>query len=280
MVFRMKYDIFISYASEDRDAIALPLAKALQAFGLRVWIDLVELKLGDSLRGKIDDGLANCRYGVVLLSEAFFGKHYTIQELNGLAQREVEGQKVILPVWVSVTDQIVRKHSPTLADRHAAFWSHGLAEVVTKIIEVVKPSWFDEARQKFSPVSLPQLRSGREIVALIGGTHVSWIYQDEPHDESEIELIGGFLQEIRDWGDIWEEIDIAEYMRVQLSFDRQLREIEGSGWTVYGARETRVATIAGIRDEWAFTMVAAVRGEPNEVLRFGEEIVVVRNAVT
>jgi hypothetical protein len=63
------YDFFISHASEDKEAIARPLYEALKARGLAVWFDEAELTLGDSLRRKIDDGLARCRYGIVILSQ-------------------------------------------------------------------------------------------------------------------------------------------------------------------------------------------------------------------
>src|SRR5262249_35078432 len=65
--------------------------------GLRVWHDDFLLKPGESLQS-IDRGLARSRFGVVILSSRFFEKHWPQQELNGLATREVGGEKVILPV--------------------------------------------------------------------------------------------------------------------------------------------------------------------------------------
>jgi histidyl-tRNA synthetase len=44
-----RWDVFVSHASEDKDAIARPLAKELRSRGLRVWYDEFELKIGDSL---------------------------------------------------------------------------------------------------------------------------------------------------------------------------------------------------------------------------------------
>ena len=88
------WDVFVSHASEDKDAVAEPLVRALVDAGLRVWYDRIELRLGDSLRGKIDEGLAHSRFGIVILSPSFFAKHWPKQELNGLAQREVNGEKV------------------------------------------------------------------------------------------------------------------------------------------------------------------------------------------
>jgi hypothetical protein len=132
-----EWDVFISHASEDKEAIATPLAEALQAKGLRVWYDDFSLRLGDSLRQSIDRGLVRSRFGVVILSARFFEKHWPQQELNGLATREVSGEKVILPVWHGVAFSEVRNYSPTLADRIAVQTKDGLAHVVQKIVEVV-----------------------------------------------------------------------------------------------------------------------------------------------
>lgn len=132
-----EWDVFISHASEDKDAIARPLADALRAKGLRVWYDEFSLEVGDSLRQSIDRGLAKSRFGVVILSAHFFAKHWPQTELNGLATREVDGEKVILPVWHNITFEEVRRHSPTLADRIAVDAKQGLGNVITQLMKVV-----------------------------------------------------------------------------------------------------------------------------------------------
>lgn len=83
-----KWDIFISHATEDKPDVVEPLAKMLTAKGIKVWMDKTEIKVGDSLRGKIEEGLANSRFGVVILSQAFFAKHWTKKELDGLTALE------------------------------------------------------------------------------------------------------------------------------------------------------------------------------------------------
>ena len=92
-----KWDVFICHASEDKPAFVAPLAKALGESGLSVWYDDRTLRMGDSLRQKIDEGLANARYGIVVLSKPFFEKKWTQHELDGLMSREIVGTKVILP---------------------------------------------------------------------------------------------------------------------------------------------------------------------------------------
>jgi hypothetical protein len=131
-----QYDVFIAYAYEDKEAVARPLAEVL---GKRVvvWYDDFALKVGDSLRRSIDNGLANCRYGVVILSPAFFKKEWPQRELDGLAAREIGGKKVILPVWHLIDFEGVRASSPTLADRVAAKTSEGISAVVARLLDAI-----------------------------------------------------------------------------------------------------------------------------------------------
>ena len=113
------YDAFISHASEDKDDFVRPLAGMLKEYGFRVWYDEFELEIGDSLRESIDKGLVNSRYGIVVLSPKFLDKNWTKYELNSLVAKEIEGEKVILPIWHNVTKADVMNYSPMLADKLA-----------------------------------------------------------------------------------------------------------------------------------------------------------------
>jgi hypothetical protein len=134
-----KYDVFLSHAWEDKGAIARPLYDALIAAGLSVWFDEAVLKLGDSLRRKIDDGLARCRYGVIIISPSFLGKEWPQRELDGLAALEVQsGKTKILPIWHEIEKDTLLQKSPVLADRVAGKSSEGIPALVQKILAVVR----------------------------------------------------------------------------------------------------------------------------------------------
>ena len=113
------YDVFISHASEDKDAVARPLAKELTDAGLSVWFDEFELHIGDSLRRKIDYGLAHSRFGIVVLSRDFISKGWTNYELDGIITRSISDEQVILPIWHNITKDEVISFSPSLADKLA-----------------------------------------------------------------------------------------------------------------------------------------------------------------
>lgn len=141
------HDVFISHASEDKDGFVRPLAEALAARGVKVWYDEFNLKVGDSLRRSIDRGLADSRYGIVVLSSAFFAKNWPQYELDGLVTKEVNGgEKVILPIWHKVSKDEVAHYSPSLADKVALNTGlQTLAEIVDQLVEVILPT---DAREK------------------------------------------------------------------------------------------------------------------------------------
>lgn len=132
-------DVFISYASEDKDEVVRPLTTALQTAGLNVWFDEFELRIGDSLRRKIDKGLASSRFGVVILSQAFFGRGWPEYELDGLVTRAVSGEQILLPIWHNVTKREVMDYSPSLADRLARNTAtQTVEEIATEIVDVIR----------------------------------------------------------------------------------------------------------------------------------------------
>lgn len=133
------FDVFISHASEDKDEVVRPLAIALREAGLSVWYDEFELRIGDSLRRKIDRGLGSSRFGVVVLSQAFFGKGWPEYELDGLVTRTVSGEQILLPIWHNVSKREVMGYSSPLADRLArSTGAHTVEEIAAEIAEVVR----------------------------------------------------------------------------------------------------------------------------------------------
>lgn len=113
------YDVFISHAWEDKVEFVDEFANKARAAGLRVWYDLFALEWGDSLRQKIDAGLAGSHFGVAVLSPNFFAKQWTNYELDGLMERALDGSGRLLPIWHRLTKDEVQKYAPSLAGRKA-----------------------------------------------------------------------------------------------------------------------------------------------------------------
>ena len=258
---KVDWDVFVSYASEDRESVARPIRDILSALGVRVWFDETELHIGDSLRQCIDDGLVRSRYGVVILSKAFFDRHWPKQELNGLMQRESEGERIILPVWHEVTAEEVQTESPMLADKIAARTEEGILEACIKILRVVRPDIIAKLeRETSSSLSLPRITTGRELLAITSSAHAYLPLNDEPRTVEEAGAIGAFLQNVQDWGDIADDIGADGRGRAQHAIGEELKELEERGFGIYAVKQTRRVKIEGKPTDWIVAAVAVLRG--------------------
>jgi hypothetical protein len=133
-----EFDLFISHATEDKEGIVRALVDGLDKRGLNVWYDEFQLRIGDSLRQKIDAGLARSRFGLVVVSHAFFAKNWSQYELDGLVSLEMAGRQRILPVWHEITKDEVLDYSPSLADKVALSTAlYTVDEIAEEISEVV-----------------------------------------------------------------------------------------------------------------------------------------------
>jgi hypothetical protein len=146
------WDVFISHASEDKDALVRPLATELSRLGLRVWYDEFTLRLGDSISQSIDRGLADSRAGIVIISQSFISKPWPRRELAGLVAGEVGREQLIVPVWYNITREQLLEFSPTLADRAAilADQHSQLVEIAIRILERVRPDLHQAHQRKLA----------------------------------------------------------------------------------------------------------------------------------
>ncbi|WP_244602747.1 toll/interleukin-1 receptor domain-containing protein [Mesorhizobium delmotii] len=82
---------FLSYSFDDRD-LAEKVARALMADAIDTWWAEWEIRSGDSLRRKIDEGLGNCTHFIVLLTPSAMQKPWVQQEMDAGLVRRISGQ--------------------------------------------------------------------------------------------------------------------------------------------------------------------------------------------
>lgn len=141
--------VFISHASEDRCNVAEPLARALEKRGWHAWFDKYELRVGDSLVGRIDSALAQARFGVLILSPAFFAKNWPLAEMIALVARELAENALgmVLPVWHRVSRDEVARYSPLLAGRLAVSTKAGIDVVADAVVAAMESDPYDRASE-------------------------------------------------------------------------------------------------------------------------------------
>lgn len=145
------YDVFISHAWEDKATFVDDLAAQAKEAGLRIWYDTAVIEWGDSLRQKIDAGLAGSYFGIAVLSPAFFDKPWPNYELDGLIEKATSGTGRLLPIWHKLTKDEVTHRSPSLAGRLALNTS--LMSTADIVVELVK------LRDRYRSISEPNDKS-------------------------------------------------------------------------------------------------------------------------
>ena len=107
--------VFLSYTSKDKP-FAHKLALDLRKAGVHVWVDLFEIKIGDSLIEKIREGINKADYIGVILSPQSVNSQWVKQELNMALTQEIASQKIrVLPILIEKCDL-----PPFLRDKHYA----------------------------------------------------------------------------------------------------------------------------------------------------------------
>ena len=132
-----KYDFFICHASEDKEKYALPLSNSLSQLGYKVWIDNTQIYIGDSLVERIQEGIVNSRYAIILLTENFFNdkKVWTKKELETFLMRDITVLKSILPVWCNIDINFINQHSPFLSALLAVKFEDGIRNVISELVK-------------------------------------------------------------------------------------------------------------------------------------------------
>jgi tetratricopeptide (TPR) repeat protein len=87
MTDNFKYDVFLSHSSKDK-AVVRAVAARLRADKLQVWFDEWELRPGDSIPAKIEEGLENSRVLVLCMSAHAFGSDWAQLEAGTFRFRD------------------------------------------------------------------------------------------------------------------------------------------------------------------------------------------------
>lgn len=131
---------FISHDSRDKATLVRELANEMIRLMCPVWYDEYSLKVGDSLRESIENGLKEARKCVIVLSPNFFSnKGWTKAEFDSIFTREIlEETNIILPVWHGVGKKEVYDYSPRLVNKVGLPSSLGVKELARKLANAVK----------------------------------------------------------------------------------------------------------------------------------------------
>lgn len=114
--------------------------------------------------------------------------------------------------------------------------------------------------QTDSPRFLVRIKSGADLFAIVGGAHAGSIENEELENADEVGMIGTFLQEMSDWGEMWSELQPSERVQQTFEFTQKLKELDGAGFAVFGVREQKAVRVADkVIPDWNVAIIRVVR---------------------
>lgn len=107
---------------------------------------------------------------------------------------------------------------------------------------------------------LVRLSSGADLFAIVGGAHAGSFENEELKTEAEVEIVGHFIQEMTDWGEMWGELEPGERVRQSFEFTQKLKDLEKAGFVVFGTREKKAIRVADeVIPDWNVAIIRVVR---------------------
>lgn len=110
---------------------------------------------------------------------------------------------------------------------------------------------------------LKRITTGKQLLDIIFGVEANQYDHDELQTQEEVSLIGGFLQNLQDYGDIISLEGMEKGEQIQLSFDlnKDIKNIEDCGFFIFGERKSSKMTNANKEDlgTWDIAVVSIVR---------------------
>ena len=187
------YDVFLSHANADKIDFVEDLKKSFDKLGISIFYDKDTLKWGDNWKNKIIEGLENCDFGVIVISDSFFGREWTEKELKTLLSRQNKsGQKIILPILYNTTLKELTAHYKKLADIQFLDASkYNIKDITIQLARVLlsekartkkqteKYSLFDDFFQRMNTLSFYEwfsrlIENGNQFIEDYDENYIGW----------------------------------------------------------------------------------------------------------
>ncbi|MGA7876551.1 MAG: toll/interleukin-1 receptor domain-containing protein [Desulfoferrobacter sp.] len=136
-----RWDVFICHASEEKVSVAEPLYEHLDSVGIKCWYDRGEILWGDSIVGKINEGLRCSRFVIVIVSPSLLRKTWATKEMNAALSQEIDsGTTRVLPLMVGTAEEIQQMVNELAVQRDKRYlkWSGNPQEIESELRALIR----------------------------------------------------------------------------------------------------------------------------------------------
>ena len=114
---------------------------------------------------------------------------------------------------------------------------------------------------------LARLTNGKDVLDIVDGASAFSFNHDELVSDEEVELVGGFIQVAKDWGELGGDLEPIQKVRTGFHLSGSLEQLEEAGFFVFGGREVhRVEGGVGTPLPWPVAILRVVRSTNPEIV--------------
>jgi hypothetical protein len=159
----IKKDIFICHASKDKIDIIYPLIEAFDNHGISYWFDKAEIRWGDKLISRINEGLRISKYVIVILSANFLLKNWPQTEFEAALNIEISsGEIKVLPLIVGSEEERkeILERYPIINSKKYLTWGSNIDNIVNELLLRLEKrnTYLEKSNKKQEDFDLPKIK--------------------------------------------------------------------------------------------------------------------------
>lgn len=121
------------------------------------------------------------------------------------------------------------------------------------------------------PTQLELVSSGTQLLNLVSGCHASYLNHSDDLTDDEVELVGGFLQSMKDWVDFSLDMEPLDRVRATRTLSDELEDLKRQGFLVFSAKEKqRLEGGLGSPSDFYVLHIEVARESDPKIVRPGE----------
>jgi hypothetical protein len=130
-------DVFLCHAGEDKSEFVHPLADKLRANAITYWLDEAEIKWGDSITRKVNEGLRKSRFFIPFFTPAFYERNFPETELYSALDREIAENTTLVLVVLAMETALFKQRYPLLSSKRFMKWELGPLVITSELLKLL-----------------------------------------------------------------------------------------------------------------------------------------------
>ena len=187
---------------------------------------------------------------------------YTKEDLN-----TYENLILLCRTHHKMVDDQEETYTPDILRRMKTNHENWVAEKLADKSNIPKPIKLCRVKKNI-PTYLSRLTMGKQVLDLVLGGYALSIDHDELDSQTEVDLVGGFFQTVRDWADMGDDLEPADRVSAAYDLTNTLQELEVAGFFLFGGSEMQLLE-GGVQSEpsdWPVSILQIIRKDNNDII--------------